>query len=100
MPPAPSTRLETMVAAGATPVVPAPSSRAATTLATSVPWALVGAAVEGRQPVLSQRQRSATCPARSATPVATPVSTTATVRPAPRCPWVCAWTTSAPGRGR
>jgi hypothetical protein len=86
-------------------VVPLSLSRAAITLATSVPWGLVGGACAGSQRTPEglvnclQRQRSPTRPARSATPVATPVSTTATVRPAPLAPPWWAWTTLAPGRG-
>jgi hypothetical protein len=45
------------VAPGATPVVPVVLSRAATTLATSVPWELVGVASAATQPLSRQRQR-------------------------------------------
>jgi hypothetical protein len=68
-----------MVAPEATPVVPSLSSAAAITLATSVPWELVGAATAGPQPPPVQRRRAPTRPSRSPTPLATPVSTTATV---------------------
>jgi hypothetical protein len=102
-----------MVASGATPVVPSLSSLAAITLATSVPWELVGVATAASQPLARQRQRSATRSPRSrsldsSTPVVagssgigsrTPVSTTATVRSAPRWPSSWASTTLAPGRG-
>jgi hypothetical protein len=46
-----------MVAPGAAPVVPSSSSAAAITLATSVPWELVGVASAATQPLSRQRQR-------------------------------------------
>ena len=101
------------MASGAAPVVPSSSSAAAITLATSVPWELVGVATAATQPLSRQRQRPATRSSRSrssdsSTPVVpgssgiasrTPVSTTATVRPSPR--WSSSWaaTRLAPGRG-
>jgi hypothetical protein len=82
--------------AGGDPVVPVVLSRAATTLATSLPWEQAGVATAGPQPVSVQRMNRVTRPARSAIPVTTPASTTATVWPVPVAPPSWAATTLAP----